>query len=117
MAAKTRTIVRYRSRPAARRFARSKKATLPLAVVGGFAPLGFYMADAGRRAMSGDLRGAAIKVVLHTTGYNLDNRKFWGAAFWNTYGPIMLGMVVHKAASRLGINRQLAKAGEPFVRI
>ncbi len=91
--------------------------TVPLAVVAGFAPLALGEFGAVKRALEGDTAGAAQQAVIYATGYNLDTKSFHWPTFAGSYGPILAGMVVHKLAGRMGINRALANAGVPFVRI
>jgi len=33
------------------------------------------------------------------------------------WGPILTGLIVHKAAQKFGLNRAIARAGIPFVSI
>jgi len=91
--------------------------TIPLAVVAGFAPLAMGELGAVKRALSGDTAGAAQQAVIYATGYNTDTKAFHWPTFVGSYGPILAGMVVHKLAGRLGVNRAIAKAGVPFIRI
>lgn len=91
--------------------------TIPLAVVAGFAPLALGEIGAAKRALSGDMAGASQQAVIYATGYNLDTKSFHWPTFVGSYGPIVAGMVVHKLAGRLGVNRALASAGVPFIRI
>ena len=112
----TKVITRYRARPKAKHH---KKAgiTIPVAALAGFAPLGFGLWNAGKRAMAGDTAGATQEMVIRTTGYNTDDKEFHGDVFLQTYGPILAGILVHQLASKLGVNRALAKAGVPFLRV
>ena len=66
----------------------------------------------------GGAEAAIGHVSLCTTGYDPADGK-WKPSFalQKLYGPLFLGMVVHKAASKVGINRMLAKAGVPLFRI
>jgi hypothetical protein len=91
--------------------------TIPLAVVAGFAPLAMGELGAVKRALSGDTACAAQQAVIYATGYNTDTKAFHWPTFVGSYGPILAGMVVHKLAGRLGVNRAIAKAGVPFIRI
>ena len=91
--------------------------TIPVAVLAGFVPLGVGVYGAVRRGMAGDTAGMTQELTIRTTGFNTDTKSFHWPAFWGTYGPILAGLVVHKAASRLGVNRALAKAGVPFLRV
>jgi len=113
--AKTRTIVRYRTAKAKQH--RKASMTIPVAVVAGFAPLGFGLVSAGKRALSGDMAGASQELVIRTTGWNQDTKSWNSGIFMQSYGPILAGLLVHKLAGRLGVNRALGRAGVPFLRV
>jgi len=109
--ARTRRI--YVQRPKSRR--RSQGMTVPVAVLAGFAPLavntwaGYQnggVSEAGRRALKG-LSGFDYINGELSPSYALR----WGM------GPIIGGLLVHKLAGRLGINRMLARSGVPFLRV
>lgn len=91
--------------------------TIPLAVVAGFAPLAMGELGAVKRALAGDTAGASQQAVIYATGYNMDTKSFSWPTFVGSYGPIVAGMLVHKLASKFGVNRALASAGVPFIRI
>lgn len=88
--------------------------TVPLAVLAGFAPLVSWgivdMKAGGVKQLSGGL-------CARLTGYNPGDGK------WNSYwlmqgaAPIVLGILAHKLAGKLGVNRALGRSGIPFVRI
>lgn len=115
--ARARAIARRRVYVRARRRSSRGKFTLPVAVVAGFAPLGLGLFGAAKRAAAGDLAGASQEVVIRTTGYNTDTKSFHWPTFVGSYGPIVAGVIVHKIANRLGVNRALANARVPFLRI
>jgi hypothetical protein len=112
----TKTITRYRARPKAKHRTKAGM-TLPLAVIAGFAPLGIGLFGAVRRGMAGDTAGMAQEVTIRTTGYNTDDGHWHGGVFMQSYGPILAGLLVHKLASKLGVNRALSGAKVPFLRI
>lgn len=89
--------------------------SIPLAVVGGFVPMGADVLSAFR---IGGVEAALGHVSLCTTGYDPSDGK-WKPMFavQKLYGPLLLGAVVHKVASKLGINRALAGAGIPLLRV
>ena len=91
--------------------------TVPVAVLAGFAPLGFGLVSATKRALAGDTAGASQELVIRTTGYNTDTKRWHSDVFMQSYGPVLAGLVVHKLASRLGVNRLLGQAKIPFLRI
>jgi hypothetical protein len=84
--------------------------TIPLAVVAGFAP------------MIADVATLGITQTPHVVAYNLIGYNTWDGTFkadraLKGWTPIVAGMLVHKLAGKLGVNRMLAGAGVPFVRI
>lgn len=110
--AKSRTIVRYRARPKVHR----KRAgmTVPIAALAGFVPL----AAAGVKDFKdGGLELVGTGLCWRLTGYNRLSGKFDPSGFVTGLGPILVGLVAHKVSSKLGVNRALAQAGVPFVRI
>ncbi|GAI69904.1 unnamed protein product [marine sediment metagenome] len=113
--AKTRAIARRRN-PARRRAGRKRGGlTLPLAVIGGFVPA---LCDLRAAYKFGGFPCALEHVSLCTTGYDpYDGKWKPGFAAEKLYGPLFLGVVVHKLAGRLGINRLIAQTGIPFFRI
>ncbi len=118
MPAQTAVVLREANAVRRRYVARGKKRhhrrpgfTLPLAVVGGFMPLGVGLWN--RRASATDMGNYAISSL---TGYMPGQG--WNAGYMkNGAGPIVLGILAHKVAGKLGVNRALAKAGVPFLRI
>ncbi len=109
-----------------RRFHRGGRRSfrLPLAVIAGFVPIitnSFRAFQA--RGLSGPDSGSS-EFIRTLTGFDP-----WGAqaaqprpgfqAWQLRYGamPIVLGMLVHWIASRIGINRMLGMAGVPIIRI
>jgi hypothetical protein len=111
----TKTITRYRTRTV--RAKRRSKAgfTLPLGVVGGFAPLGIV---AVQSYQSGGLPNMAEQLALHTTGWHYTTRTFNPGYLVRGWGPVVLGLLAHKIiGGKLGVNRALGRAGVPFIRI
>lgn len=92
----------------------NKSFTLPLAVVGGFMPLAVHALDDYRVA---GLPHVAKGICVRTTGYMIDTGKFEFGYLMQGMGPIVAGTLVHKLAGKLGINRMIAAAGIPVVRI
>lgn len=87
------------------------KFTLPVAVVAGFVPLavGTWNRRSSATAMSQYLSGAL-------TGY-VPGQGWNPALLKDGALPIILGIMAHKVAGRLGLNRAIARAGVPFIRI
>jgi hypothetical protein len=93
---------------------RAKKTTIPLAVVAGFFPLGVdlvnsYKVDGIPAVMS--------HLSLCTTGYDGVNKWNPMYALQKFYAPVLAGIVVHKLAGKFGVNRMLASAGIPLLRV
>jgi hypothetical protein len=116
----TKAIARRRRRPISRLPVRraghkAKSMTIPLAIVGGFVPMGVDLISAFK---VGGIEAAMGHVSLCTTGYDPADG-IWKPMFAvrKLYGPLLLGAIVHKAAGRLGINRMLASMGIPLVRV
>ena len=94
------------------KFKRSKKMTLPLAVVAGFVPpaLGVWNRRNSVTEMGNFLVAGFSGLNPGTGEFNIGNLR---------YGvlPIVAGFMVHMFASKLGINRAIARASIPLVRI
>lgn len=91
---------------------RSKSMTMPLAVVAGFAPL-----VVGTMNTAGGLEAKTWYMTQALTGYDTRQGQWWAPNLLKGAVPIMAGFAAHKVASKLGINRALAAARIPFVRI
>lgn len=92
---------------------RGKKFTLPIAAIAGFAPLAsdvYYQFKAGGAA-------AAIQWLKYDLVGIDGNGHFNFAGIARGWGPILTGFIAHGIASKLGINRQLARMGIPVIRI
>lgn len=116
--ARTRTIVRYRARPRSRHHA--KQFTIPVAVVGGFMPLLDWMAgsfSAGQKSSEGVVRHMARDLCMVTTGYDTWNNKWSFGPMWHGTFPVLLGLGVHKLATKFGLNQALGRAKIPFLRV
>jgi len=103
---------------AKRRTHHKKGFTIPLAIVAGFTPtVAKVVSDAttGKWGYSAAIMHAGAGIV----GYDTYNKKQIGWAIMQEVGvpAILLGFGAHWAASKLGINRMIARAGIPFLRI
>lgn len=100
----------------ARRKGRHHRArfTLPLAVIGGFVPLGVAV---GQSLAAGSPAQAADEVVKGLTGWSPTEHRWNFTYLKNGAAPIALGFLVHWIASRVGINRALGRARVPLIRI
>jgi hypothetical protein len=63
-----------------------------------------------------------IQQVPHIVAHHLAGYNTWDGTYSTTrmikgWTPIVAGFLVHKLASKFGINRAIAGAGIPFIRI
>jgi len=94
---------------------RKPQATLPLAVVAGFIPPArIILAESqGGRGIEGGAV-AASRIFL---GFD-SNTGIWDfRQLQFGFGPILMGFAIHRVAAMVGINRALASARIPFIRI
>jgi hypothetical protein len=84
--------------------------TIPIAIVAGFIPPAVGVWD--RRSDPKQMGNFALAAF---TG--IDNGRFNPAALRYGALPVAAGFLAHKIASRLGVNRALASAGIPLIRI
>jgi len=87
------------------------KMTLPLAVVGGFMPTvtGVWNNRSSVTAVGDYLKGAYVGL---DSSNNFNPSLMRGGLM-----PAAVGFIVHMIAGRLGINRAIARAGVPFIRV
>lgn len=90
---------------------RRGRARIPLAVIGGFVPLGLNVLNGFKTS---GINGAGFELVRGTTGYNTQAGAWEWQALVRGMGPVLAGILVHKVANRLGVNGMLARAGLPF---
>jgi len=67
-----------------------------------------------KRAMDGDFEGAIKELAQITTGVSLDDGSWnpeWMKKFWI---PVIVGVIGHKIANMLGINRTFANLPAPL---
>jgi hypothetical protein len=88
--------------------------TIPLAALAGFVPLAARALDGYK---GNGLYGAMDGVLSGLTGFSSFDRKWHADIVLQNVGPIVGGILVHKLASKLGINRALSQAGVPFLRV
>jgi hypothetical protein len=89
--------------------------SVSLAVIGGLAVYGSNIYYLGAR--NEGLAGATRIAVAGLTGYDTYDKKWHMNHLSMGMVPIALGVVAHRVASMLGVNRMIARAGIPFVRI
>lgn len=89
------------------------KFSLPVAVILGFMPLIGQIVNAVKTAGFQGLRDVVPMIVP----YDPQTRRI--SFSWLPYGlyPIIAGILVHKFAGMVGINRTLSRIGLPWVRI
>jgi len=98
-----------------KRARRSRAFTVPIAVVAGFTPL---VASGVRGWQNETFRGMGKEVLYALTGVDIDNEPHFNPSFMiNGTVPILMGLVVHKIAGRMGLNRLIASTGIPYLRI
>lgn len=112
--AKTRTVTRYVSKPRRRR---KSSFTLPLAVM---APASFVAIQAFYKWQNGNFGEGLNYLTSAFTGFDFSTS---GMNVWdvqrlkNGLLPVGMGIIAHKLASRFGVNRALASAGVPILRL
>lgn len=109
--AKRRTVTRYVRR--ARR--RSNRFTLPLAPIAGLA---VGIMPAIEPLKQGNYDGAFRQLQYRYTPYDPWAKKFSVNGMMTGALPLVLGVLVHRfIGGKLGVNRALAQAGVPLIRI
>lgn len=93
---------------------RTKKMTIPLAPIAGIAGAPF-MGYTIQSVMVGDFIGA-LKNVRGIAGIDFTGKFRWDMLQAN-WTPILAGLMVHKLASATGVNRALASAKLPYLRL
>lgn len=93
-----------------------RKFTIPLAPIAGLLA---GLAMPIKMAVDGKFDDAAREVALNYTGWNAWQGKFEIDRLARGLGPLIIGMVVHKfvGGPPLNVNRMLAAANVPFIRI
>ena len=93
---------------------KAKSMTLPLAVIAGFVPMGMNVWNSYKE---GGLDKASQSLVAQTTGFSRYDGKWHFDYLMAGMGPVLSGILVHKLANKLGINRAIARAGVPILRL
>lgn len=114
-----RVVVKRSRRSWSRAKAARPKMTIPLAVVAGFAPVATSTYTHGRQYGITGPEGAVSEFSRTMIGIDPNNMNAGFQAWRMKWGllPVVIGLVVHKAAGYFGINRMIAKAGVPLIRI
>lgn len=108
----TKTVVRYRNRPR-RKIRRRAKTTIPVLLA---APVAIPLVRTATQFI-GNPTMAVNNMVADFTGYNQYQGNFDPKRLRKTYTPIIIGYIAHKAANIMGINRLLARAKIPYIRL
>lgn len=89
--------------------------TIPVAAVAGFLPLAGVMVTSFKQ---GGVELAGNNLVSNLTGYDIPS-KTWSMDYMRKGTiPIVAGLLAHKIiGQKLGVNRMLARAGVPLIRI
>ena len=90
--------------------------TIPIAPIAGLA---VGLMPSVQSLINGDMMGAADGLAWRYAGYNLSNRTFDVNGLKEGLLPLVVGGLVHKfvGGAPLNLNRQLANAGVPYLRI
>lgn len=97
-----------------KRTRRNSGPQFPLAIVAGLVP---GLATVTNAFQSGGFQEASRQMGIAYLGYDSAIGRWSIDGMWQGSIPLVLGLVVHRLAGTLGINRQLASARVPFVRI
>jgi len=85
-----------------------------VAVIAGFLPgAGASISDFQQYG----LKGATTMISRRYIGFDPQSGIFKPSLMWGGTFPLVLGLIVHKVAGMMGVNRALANAGIPFLRI
>lgn len=91
-----------------------KKFTIPMAIVAGFVPLVWHEYSLFK---SVGAAGAAMYASKAFIPWDWNTGKFDASDLKFGLYPVTAGIVVHKVANKLGLNRALAQANIPWFRI
>jgi hypothetical protein len=95
-----------------------KKFTIPLAIVAGFVPAGMDIYN-NMPNFNNNVLASGAHTVAGLIGYDTVGKKYVGLSQAKSAGlyPIILGFGAHWAAQKFGVNRMIARAGIPLIRI
>lgn len=91
-----------------------RKRTVSLAVIAGFAP---GVQTVWRGFQAAGLQGGLTMLSRAYTGFDPESNRWVMSELWRGTFPLLIGGLVHKGAGMLGINRMLARAGIPGIRL
>lgn len=92
---------------------RSRNITISAAMTAGIVAYGAQVAHSRQEGIYGMTRAA----VLYGTGFDMYSNRFYFQFLNRGLFPVLGGMALHFLANRLGVNRMIARAGIPLVRI
>jgi len=95
---------------------RAKKMTFPVAVIAGLMP-GVTGTLNVATAQGGGWKAAGTYACSAYTGFNPVTNQFSMTNMNLGLKPLAIGVIVHKLAGWIGINKAIAGAGIPFIRI
>lgn len=94
---------------------KGRKFTIPMAIVAGLIP---GLANSfNHLTKGGGIDAVRVVASRDYLGFDPRDNSWKWDRMWGGTLPIVVGMVVHKAASVLGVNRALGRAGIPFFRL
>lgn len=93
-----------------RKSRRASKMTVPVSIA---LPLAAMAYRGGTQIMTKDFGGLSRDF----TGFDVTNNTMSLGNMIPTYAPLLAGVVVHKAAGYTGLNRAIARAKLPLLRI
>lgn len=93
---------------------RAQKMTIPVSIVAGLMP-GFSAVITS--TASGGWQAAGRTAGLIYTGYDYTTNKWSLRNMQLGLMPLFFGVMVHKVAGLLGVNRAIARTGIPLIRI
>lgn len=93
---------------------RANNFTISLASVAGFVPLAKTLYDGYQ---FGGFSTMLNELSASMTGYNPEVKVWRAQTLMKGAVPVVIGLAVHKVASKLGINRMLGRAKVPFLRV
>lgn len=93
---------------------RRNNMTFPVAVIAGFIP---GITRSLVHLQAGGFTGLANEMSRIYLGYDMPTGKWQPYLMWYGFAPIVLGLIVHRVASMIGVNRALARARIPLFRV
>jgi len=111
--AKSKARARRRYFPRLKRRGGKQKFTMSLAIVAGIIP-GLSQLWEARKYGMGQIGRVAARDYI---GYDPDTKKLTSTFLGYGLYPLLAGLGVHMIAGKIGVNRMLARAGIPLLRL